>query len=444
MYVSFEVKGMAQMSMYGDKAYQFLEKLSFPRTSGSEMEHKAANMIADEIKSYGFMPVLEPFEVKWDKPVRAKLTVTSPEAAEYTVTGLINAAPTPKGGCDAEFYYMRLIDELTLRQAKGKFVLLNGRPSEENYKKLMEAKIAGFLWMNGTSRDTYENSDLDTMRYRASYLKHGRVPAFAIRMIDAMKLLRTHPKTVHFELEMEEFQSTSYNVVTVVPGGDLKEETIAVGGHYDSVEFSYGSWDNGAGTVQVLGLLEHLAKNPPRRTVKAILFGSEEIGLEGSKAYMKAHPEDGEQLKCMVNLDVGGNLLGWESAMVTADTAAEDYLKGILKEGGFSAEVKPGVMSSDGTVFADWTVPALNFASNTPWQGGYMHTRYDNMDMISADVLDHEVRQLIYVFTRLTEAEVFPMERKISDKMQEDIVKYFGAGLSQTEARKNKKPEEKK
>ena len=73
-----------------------------------------------------------------------------------------------------------------------------------------------------------------------------------------------------------------------------------------------------------------------------------------------------------------------------------------------------------------------------------MHTRYDNMDMISADVLDHEVRQLIYVFTRLTEAEVFPMERKISDKMQEDIVKYFGAGLSQTEARKNKKPEEKK
>lgn len=76
MYVSFEVKGMAQMSMYGDKAYQFLEKLSFPRTSGSEMEHKAANMIADEIKSYGFMPVLEPFEVKWDKPVRAKLVVT--------------------------------------------------------------------------------------------------------------------------------------------------------------------------------------------------------------------------------------------------------------------------------------------------------------------------------------------------------------------------------
>ena len=44
------------------------------------------------------------------------------------------------------------------------------------------------------------------------------------------------------------------------PVPDLKDETIAVGGHYDSVEFSLGSWDNGAGTVQVLGLLKHLSR----------------------------------------------------------------------------------------------------------------------------------------------------------------------------------------
>ena len=139
---------------------------------------------------------------------------------------------------------------------------------------------------------------------------------------------------------------------------------------------------------------------------------------------------------------MGGNLLGSEFAMVTATSAAEDYLRGILKEGGFSLELKPGVMSSDGTVFADYTVPAINFASYTPRQGGYMHTRYDNMDMISADVLDHEVRQLIYVFARLTDAEVFPIERKISEEMQKDIVKYFGEGRSQTEKRKKgEKPE---
>ncbi len=430
------------MSSYGDKAYAFLDKLSFSRTSGSAEEHKAAQMIADEIKSYGFMPVLEPFEVKWRKPVHAKLVVTEPVRQEFTVTGLVNAADTPAGGTDAPFYYMRLIDELTLRRARGKFVLLNDRPSEEEFKKLMEAKIAGFLWMNGSSRDTYENSDLDTMRCRACYAKYGAVPGFAIRMIDAIKLLRLDPKTVHFELETEEFKSTSYNVVTIVPGGDLKNEAIAVGGHYDSVEFSHGSWDNGAGTVQVLGLLEHFSKHPPRRTVKAILFGSEEIGLEGSKAYMKAHPED-EKLVCMVNQDVGGNLLGSEIVMVTATPAAEDYLAGLLKEGGWPVKVVSRVMSSDGTVFSDYGVPSLNFASYAPRGGGYMHTRYDNMDMISAEVLGREVEQLIYVMGRLTSAEAFPIEHTISDKMQEDIVKYFGTGLSQTEGRKKEKKEQK-
>ena len=426
------------MSTYGQKAYDFLDKLSFPRTSGTDMEHKAANMIAEEIRSYGFMPVLEPFEVKWEKPVHAKLVVTAPEAQEYTVTGLINAAPTPEGGTDAGFYYMRVIDDITLRKAKGKFVLLNERPSEEEYAKLMEAKIAGFLWMSGTSRDTYENSDLDTMRFRSSYDKYGKIPGFAIRMIDAMKLLRTKPETVHFELALEEFKSTSYNVVTVVPGSDLKDEAIAVGGHYDSTEFSYGSWDNGAGTVQVLGLLSYLAKNPPRRTVKAICFGSEEIGLEGSKAYLKAHPDDAATLKAMINLDVGGNLLGNTMSMITATPAAEEYVKGILREGGISAKVRSGVMSSDSAVFSDYGIPSISFGSMTPRNGGYMHTRYDNMDMIDADVLGEEVETLIYVATRLTEAEAFPIERKISDEMEKGLIKSFGSGLSQTEQRKKK------
>lgn len=423
---------------YGKQAYDFLEKLSFSRTSGSDEEHRAAEMIAEEIKSYGLTPVLEPFPVEWTTPVKAVLKVTSPVEEEFTVTGLINAADTPAGGCDAEFYYMRLIDDITLRQARGKFVLLNDRPSEENYKKLMKAGIAGFLWLNGSSRDTYENSDLDTMRSRACYAKHGKVPAFAIRMIDGIRLLRLNPKTVHFELESRVFSSTSYNVVTTIPGTDLADESVAVGGHYDSVEFSKGSWDNGAGTVLVLELMRHLAQNPPRRTVKAVLFGSEEIGLEGSKAYMKAHPEEGESLLCMVNMDVGGNLLGSEVCMVTATTAAEEYVKGILREGGYSVDVVSRVMSSDGTVFADYTVPSLNFASYTPRQGGYMHTRYDNMDMISADVLDHEARQLIYVFDRLVNAQAFPFPRTVSEEMQKDIVKYFGEGLSQTEGRKKK------
>lgn len=419
------------MSVHGDHFYQFLSDLSFVRISGTEEEHKAAQMIADEIKSYGLTPVLEPFEVKHRKPVHAKLVVTAPEVKEYTVTGLINAADTPEGGTDAPFYYMESINPFTLKKAKGCFVLLNERPKEEEYKQLMETGIAGFLWLNGTARDTYENSDLDTMRYRATYHRYGEVPGFAIRMIDAMDLVRSRPETVHFELKTEEWSGTSYNVVTVVPGTDKADEAICVGGHYDSVQFSKGSWDNGAGTVQVLGLLQHLAKNPPRRTVKAVCFGSEEIGLAGSKAYLEAHPEAKDSLLCMINLDVGGSALGKMFAGVTATPAAETYLQGILREGGWWMDTRSGVMSSDCAVFSDWGIPSISLGRMTPSPyGGFMHTRYDNMDMISADVLGEEIDILIYVASRLTESEIFPIERKLSDDMVKEIVKYFGTGLS--------------
>lgn len=426
------------MSVHGDHFYKFLSELSFVRVSGTEEEHRAANMIMEEIKSYGLEPKLEPFEVGHRKPVNAKFKVTSPVEKEYTVTGLINAGDTPIGGTDAEFYYMESINPFSLQKGKGKFVLLNARPSEEEYKQLMEVGIAGFLWLNGTARDTYENSDLDTMRYRASYHRYGEVPAFAMRMIDAMDLVRSNPKTVHFELQHEEWKGTSYNVVTVVPGTDKADEAICVGGHYDSVEFAKGSWDNGAGTVQVMGLLEHLAKNPPRRTVKCICFGSEEVGLEGSKAFLKAHPEDQEKLLAMINLDVGGSILGNYAIIATATPGVEGYLKGLAQEAGHSAKVSSHVMSSDSAVFSDYGIPSLNLARMTPRNGGFMHTRYDNMKMISPDVLGEQIRILIFVVDRLTAAEVFPIPREISAELQKEIVKYFGSGVSKTEERMKK------
>ncbi len=426
------------MSTYGERAYSFLEKLSFPRTSGSDKEHAAAEMIAQHIREMGLEPQLEPFEVRHHKPVKATFSVTAPEKLTYEVTGIINAQDTPEGGVDADFYYLEMIDELGLKKAKGKFLLLNERPSEEDYQKLMKVGIAGFMWMSGTARDTVDNMDLDTFRYRASYERHGKVPGFGIRMIDAMDMLLHRPEKVHFELHTEEVVATSYNVVTVIPGTDFAEEAIAVGGHYDSTEFSYGSWDNGAGTVQVLGLLEHLSKHQPRRTVKCILFGSEEVGLNGSKAFLAAHPEDQDSLLAMINLDVGGSILGNYAIIATATPGVEGYLKGLAQEAGHSAKVSSHVMSSDSAVFSDYGIPSLNLARMTPRNGGFMHTRYDNMKMISPDVLGEQIRILIFVVDRLTAAEVFPIPREISAELQKEIVKYFGSGVSKTEERMKK------
>ena len=66
---------------------------------------------------------------------------------------------------------------------------------------------------------------------------------------------------------------------------------MSFGAHYDSVDFSKGVYDNGAGSVINMEILRYFKENPPKRTLKFMWYGSEEIGLEGSWAYVKAHKE---------------------------------------------------------------------------------------------------------------------------------------------------------
>ena len=425
----------------GEHALSFLKELSFPRTSGSDKEHLAAEMIKKEIQTTGFEPVLEPFTVSRQIPVTATFRLTEPEEITYTVTGLIDAAPTSPEGDNADFYYIKNIDDISLREARDKFVLVNDRLDERDYEKLAKAGIRGILLMSGSIRDTDENSDLDTQRFRDNWKTYGAVPGFTIRIRDALDLLKRNPKRVHYSLQLENETVTSYNIVVNVPGTDLAEEVIAVGAHYDSTKFSYGAWDNGAGVVRVLALLSHLSVNPPRRSVKALFFGSEEVGLKGSHAYLAAHPELQDILLAMINIDVGGSYLGKEFVAVTGTPNTEHYIEGLLKEGGYSAAISSKVMSSDSIVFSDYGIPVIFFGQFPPAGGGYMHTRYDDISLISADVLGEEIRFLLFLSDRLTQAESFPIERTIPKELQDKIIEYFGSGISLTEKRQKQNPQ---
>ena len=416
-----------------NKAYSFLKELSFRRTSGSPEELCAAELICRRVEEIGFQAKLEPFSVSRQEPVKAMFCLTEPGQVSYPVTGLIDAADTPAEGIEAEFYYLRNLDEIGLKYAKGKFVLLNERPSEKEYEMMVEAGIKGFLLMNGTSRDTRENSDLDTLRFRDCYRRHGAMPAFAMRMIDALDLVHQNPQRVWFCLRTEPCTKTSHNIVVDIPGRDMAEEMIAIGAHYDSTEFSFGAWDNGAGVVQLLGLLEHFASHPPRRTIKVIFFGSEEVGLKGSQAYLKEHEDHRSLLLAMINTDVGGSYLGKNMVVVTGTESAESYVRGLLYDTGYSARLSSGVMSSDSIVFSDYGIPSISLGQFPPQGGGYMHTRYDNFSMISKEVLDEEIHFLIQLADRLANAAVFPIPRVIPAALRQKIIEYFGTGLSHTE-----------
>jgi Zn-dependent M28 family amino/carboxypeptidase len=82
-----------------------------------------------------------------------------------------------------------------------------------------------------------------------------------------------------------------YNTVAELPGSDLKDEIVMLGGHMDSWHAGTGATDNGAGVavaMEAMRILQALNLKP-RRTIRIALWTGEEEGLLGSKAYVAEH-----------------------------------------------------------------------------------------------------------------------------------------------------------
>jgi carboxypeptidase Q len=83
----------------------------------------------------------------------------------------------------------------------------------------------------------------------------------------------------------------SYNVIAEIPGSDLKDEIVMIGGCLDSWHAGTGATDNAAGAATVLEvarLIQTLGLKP-RRTIRIALWSAEEQGTLGSRAYVAAH-----------------------------------------------------------------------------------------------------------------------------------------------------------
>jgi hypothetical protein len=99
---------------------------------------------------------------------------------------------------------------------------------------------------------------------------------------------------VKMELNLEaEFSDDQpgMNIVGEIPGTDLKDEIVMIGGHFDSWHGGTGATDDGTGSavcMEAMRILKTLDLKP-RRTIRIGLWGGEEQGLLGSKAYVTNH-----------------------------------------------------------------------------------------------------------------------------------------------------------
>jgi hypothetical protein len=109
------------------------------------------------------------------------------------------------------------------------------------------------------------------------------------------------------------YQQWQYNVIATLEGTTYPDSVCIVGAHYDDnlstgdpFSAAPGANDNASGVAATLELARVFRKNnfSPRNTIEFIVFGAEEPGLYGSKAYAALAGERSEKIKMMLNNDM--------------------------------------------------------------------------------------------------------------------------------------------
>ena len=111
------------------------------------------------------------------------------------------------------------------------------------------------------------------------------------RMVRMIKQGVNLKMTVDLKAEFFNKDLMAYNTVAEIPGTDLKDQIVMLGGHMDSWHSGTGATDNGAGVavaMEAVRIIKALDLKP-RRTIRVALWSGEEQGLFGSRAYAAEH-----------------------------------------------------------------------------------------------------------------------------------------------------------
>ncbi len=222
---------------------------------------------------------------------------------------------------------------------------------------------------------------------------------------------------------------TARNIAAEIAGGELAQEVVVIGAHYDSVSGSPGANDNASGVAAVLELAREFCSARPRRTLRLVAFVNEEppffrTSEMGSRVYARAARERKEKIVGMVSLETIGCYCEVEGSQqfpfpllrffyptrgnfvaFVGNFASRGLLRRSLsafrKTGAFPAE---GLVAPEGLAGVDWSdqwsfwrsgYPAIMITDTAPFRYPHYHTRADTPDKLDYGALARVTEGLV-------------------------------------------------
>ena len=441
-----------------------------PRLVGTPQMKNAHDWAVNKYESWGIKSYLHEWGVwrGWERGI-THIDMLKPRVRTLAGRQLAWSPSTSKRGVTAELTKIPQINnkedfEQWLKTVKGKFILVSqnqitGRPdsqweeysTDESFEKMKKDrdKISED-WYSNIRKSGYGYRDISKAFEDAGAV--GLISSYWSKAFGANKVFSARTEKIpNVDLNLEDYTmlyrmvengikptvkiiSTStehgvvptFNTIAEIKGVEKPNEYVILSAHFDSWDGSQGTTDNGTGTIVMMEAMRILKKfyPNPKRTIMVGHWGSEEQGLNGSRAFVEDYPKIVENTQAVFNQDNGtgrvvsisgqGFLNSYDYLTRWLSAVPQDVTKHIETD-------FPGMPGSGGTDHASFVaagVPAFNLSAldweywNYTW-----HTNLDSYDKIVFDDLKNNViLTAILAYKASEDNEKASRERRILPK----------------------------
>ena len=396
------------------------------RFGGTEGERKAAEWLRAKMEEYRLQEAqLEPVSyIGWVRG-EAKLEIVSPIQKVIPCISLPHSPPANLegaivdmgDGAPEEF-------EDRAGDIKGKIVMTTSVVSpkgskrwihrQEKYGRSLLAGAKGFIFVNHYPGYGPATGGI-------GHDGEALAPGFSISMEDGAFLSRLAKKAGVVRVRLTSSDRcepmTSWNVVGDLPGGEQADQIVMLGSHYDGHDISQGAEDPASGVAAVMEAARLLARHTPDLpcTVRFVLWGIEEIGLLGSRAYVKEHAGELDGVRFYLNMDSAGTKSNRRDIVLNEWPALQPLFAQWSEEMALAFAVAQKTSAhSDHFPFFMQGVPTGGMQSAEPsLEGrGCGHTQYDTVDKVELTCLREAATLAARLALRLASEADWPVARR--------------------------------
>jgi hypothetical protein len=343
-----QAEALMESGLKDDVGLEFTESLTTEvgsRMAGSDAEWRARQWAMIKLKDLNFQQAyIEEFNLPYWQRLSESASVVGPNPQSLVVTALGGSKSTPKGGIEAEIARFTSLAELKAAPAEsltGKIAFIDERMVRSQDGSGYGVAVAKRGACAGVAAEVGAVACLirsvGTQHHRMAHTGGmmregglGALPAAALSPPDAdqlARLLERGPVTVNLDIQVKSAASAaSGNVIAEVEGTSRNGEIVLIGCHLDSWDLGTGAIDDAAGcgiVVAAANLIQQLPQKP-KRTIRVVLYGSEEVGLFGARAYAAAHGDELEKHVLAAESDFGAGRI-WRLASGVGEGAL-DYV----------------------------------------------------------------------------------------------------------------------